>query len=287
METSDDFGQRNDDFGQRKAERSRIEQRLAAKQAKARAGGARSAAVRYRFIARGGPEEDPPPLARLLRGGGGKGGAARLKLYLSLLWLSRNDDAPRFEYPAHQWARLLGFDSPDTAGARRVQQAFRWLDEEAFVRLQHRQGASSAVYLLSDAGTGRAFQAPGPAVKHLPKAQREEHLYVQLPAGLWTKGWIMELSGAAIAMYLVLLHERRGEAKTVWLSPRIGQERYDLSDETRRKGLNELARHDLVSVRRRPVHQGLFEDHFRSRNVYELNPEDLERYEAGEERSWV
>jgi hypothetical protein len=29
-------------------------------------------------------------------------------------------------------------------------------------------------------------------------------------------------------MCLVLLHERRGEDKTVWLSPRIGKERYDL-----------------------------------------------------------
>ncbi|MGW5434075.1 hypothetical protein ACWET9_44165 [Streptomyces sp. NPDC004059] len=117
----------------------------------------------------------------------------------------------------------------------------------------------------------------------------EEHLYVQLPAGLWTNGWITELSGAAVAMYLVLLHERRGEEnKAVWLSPRIGRERYDLSDETRRKGLNELAAHQLVTVRRRSVHQGLFEDHFRSRNVYEFEAEDLDRHEPGEARpSWV
>lgn len=260
------------------------EQRFAAKQAKARAGGAGSAAVRHRFIARSASEQDAPPLARLLRGGGGRGGAARMKLYLSMLWLARNEDSPRFDYPAHQWARLLGFDEPDVAGARRIQQALRRLDEEAFVRLQHRQGASSEIHLLSDAGNGRSYQAPGPAMKHLSKAQREEHLYVQMPAALWTNGWVMELSGAAVAMYLVLLHERRGETKAVWLSPRIGRERYDLSDETRRKGLNELAQHRLVSVRRRPVHQGLFEDHFRSRNVYELDPEDLDRYEPSDQR---
>lgn len=266
----------------------KIEQRMAAAQAKSRAGGARSAAVRYRFIARGGPEENAPPLARLLRGGGGKGGAARLKLYLSMLWLARNEDSPRFDYPAHQWARLLGFDKPDAAGARRIQQALRWLDEEAFVRLQHRQGASSAIHLLTDAGTGRPYVAPGPAMKRLSRAEKQEHLYVQMPAGLWTNGWVMELSGTAIAMYLVLLHERRGEDRAVWLSPRIGRERYDLSDETRRKGLNELAAHRLISVRRRPVHQGLFEDHFRSRNVYEFDPDDLERFEPGQERSpWM
>ncbi|MEU1600254.1 hypothetical protein ABZ468_47780 [Streptomyces sp. NPDC005708] len=44
---------------------------------------------------------------------------------------------------------------------------------------------------------------------------------------------------------------------------------------TRRKGLDELAQHLLVSVRRRSLHQGLFKDHFRTRNVYEFEPEDL------------
>ncbi|MGW0633779.1 hypothetical protein [Streptomyces sp. NPDC002758] len=102
-------------------------------------------------------------------------------------------------------------------------------------------------------------------MKRLSKAEKLDHLYVQLPAGLWTNGWIMELSGATLAMYLVLLHERRGgENKAVWLSPRIGRERYDLSDETRRKGL--------------------FEDHFRSRNVYEFDSKDLAQYEPGDER---
>ncbi|MFH0245809.1 hypothetical protein ACGRHY_26110 [Streptomyces sp. HK10] len=42
----------------------------------------------------------------------------------------------------------------------------------------------------------------------------------------------MELPGAVIAMYLILLHEQRGQEKKVWLSPRSGRERYDLSDET-------------------------------------------------------
>ncbi|MGD6757311.1 hypothetical protein [Streptomyces sp. BH105] len=264
-------------------------QRIAAAQAKARAGGARSAAVRYKFIARDSPDENAPPLARLLRGGGGRGGATRLKLYLSMLWLSRNEDSPRFDYPAHQWAQLLGFDDPDAAGARRIQQALRWLDDEGLVRRQHRQGAPSSIYLLSDAGTGRPYQAPGPAMKRLTRSEKLDHLYVQLSAGLWTNGWVMELSGAAIAMYLVLLHERRGEEdKVVWISPRIGKERYDLSDETRRKGLNELAQHRLVSVRKRPLHQGLFEDHIRSRNVYEFNPQDLDQFSPGQERSpWL
>jgi len=235
---------------------------------------ARSAAVRYRFIARGGAEGDSPPMARLLRGSGGRGGKTRLQLYLSMLWLARNEDRPVFQYPAITWTLLLGYgDNP--AGVRRVQEALRWLDREAFIELRRRQGASSAVHLLSDAGTGRPYQAPGPAIKTVPRVQRDEHLYVQLPAGLWTNGWIMELSGAAVAMYLVLLHERRGENKQVWLSPRIGREVYDLSDETRRKGLTELAAHGLIKVSKRPLHQGLFDDPLRTRHVYDLNPDAL------------
>ncbi|MER6288564.1 hypothetical protein [Streptomyces sviceus] len=237
---------------------------------------ARSAAVRYRFIARGGPEEGAPPLARLLRGGGGRGGAARLKLYLSMLWLARNENRPLFQHPALTWSLLLGYGSAD-AGVRRVQEALRWLDREAFISLERRQGASSAVRLLSDAGTGRPYLAPGIAIKTANKAQREEHLYVQLPSGLWTNGWISELSGAAIAMYLVLLHERRGEQKQVWLSPRIGREQYGLSDETRRKGLTELSGHELIKVSKRPLHQGLFEDPLRTRHVYDLNPDALDQ----------
>lgn len=268
-------GEKNDPFDNQLA---------AARQAQHRAGGARSAAIRYRFIARTEPESPPPPLARLLRGGGGRGGAARLKLYLSLLWLSRNEDKPVYRYPAHQWARLLGADQPDKSGARQVQEAFRWLDQESFVEVRRRQGAPSDVHLLSDAGTGRAYQAPGPAMKHLSKGEREAHLYVQLSAGFWTNGWIKELSGAAVAMYLVLLHEQRGENKAVWLSPRIGQERYDLSDETRRKGLNELVDRALASVRRRPLHQGLFEDHIRSRNVYLLDPQHMANEEPSDDR---
>ncbi|MFJ6444882.1 hypothetical protein [Streptomyces sp. NPDC091649] len=246
-------------------------QRSAAQQVRALTR-AKSAAVRFRFIARAEPNDAPPPLARLLRGSGGKGGAARLKLYLSMLWMARNEDRPVFQYPAQEWALLLGYGSTPSA-ARRVQDGFRWLSEEAFVELERRQGAPSAVRLLSDAGTGTPYMAPGLAIKRAPKAEREEHLYVQLNAALWTNGWIVELTGAAVAMYLVLLHEMRGEEKQVWFSPRMGRERYDLSDETRRKGLKELEERGLVKVTKRALHQGLFSDPVRTRYVYDLNPD--------------
>ncbi|WP_435060287.1 hypothetical protein [Streptomyces sp. bgisy060] len=250
---------------------------------------ASSAAVRYRFIARPAPdpEADAPPLARLLRGGGGKGGEARLKLYLSMLWLARNESHPVMQYSAQEWALLLGYGAKP-AGVRRVQESLRWLDDEAFVELRHRPGAASAIHLLSDSGDGRAYEPPGIVYKRLTgkrakpqeRALRNDHLYVQLPATLWTNGWIMKLSGAAIAMYLVLLHEQRGEKKQVWISPRIGRELYDISDETRRKGLRELAKQALIRVSRRALHQGLFAESVRTRYVYDLDPSTLGHLQA-------
>ena len=123
--------------------------------------GADSAAVRWRFIARQEASAPAPPMARILRGGGGRGGATRLKLYLSLLWLARsfNRERPVFAYPAHNLAALLGLPNPDTAGARRVQEALRWLENAGFVALDRRRGDVTRVHLLDDAGSGAAVPA--------------------------------------------------------------------------------------------------------------------------------
>jgi hypothetical protein len=235
---------------------------------------AQNAAVRYRFIARMEPAAPSPPMARILRGGGGRGGATRLKIYLSFLWLARNANRDRavFAYPAQQFAALLGLPAPNSAGARRVQEALRWLEEEGFVALDRRPGDATRVHLLDDAGSGDPYQPAGalaiPAPKRAQK-DREQHYYVKLDARLWTEGWISALSGAAIAMLLACLYEQRGRPdEPVWVSPRIGRERYDLSDETRNKGFRELVDNGLLELSRRPVPTGSFDERFRARNVY-------------------
>ena len=236
--------------------------------------GAASAAVRYRFIARTDPSAPSPPMARMLRGGGGRGGATRLKVYLSYLWLARSAsrDRPVFAYPAHQIAALLGLPAPRSAGARRVQEALRWLEDEGFAALDRRPGDATRVHLLDDAGSGDPYQSPGPLAAPAPKRaqkDREPHFYVKLDARLWTEGWITELSGAAIAMLLACLYEQRGRAdQPIWVSPAVGRERYDLSDETRNKGLRELAAAGLLDLLRRPVPAATFDERFRARNVY-------------------
>ncbi|AEB48012.1 hypothetical protein [Micromonospora maris] len=246
----------------------------------ARHAGAAGAAVRWRFIARTDLTEQPPPMARILRGGGGRGGATRLKLFLSLLWLARGRPDPVFGYPAQQLASLLGLSSPSAAGARRIHQALKWLHDENFLALEHRPGEAARIHMLDDAGSGAAYQAPGPLVSRKRKhsTDREKHFYVQLKRELWTEGWISHLSGAAIAMYLAALHEERGKTgEAVWISPRIGRERYDLSDETRGKGFAELVNMGLLNLAKRPVPQTSFDERYRARNVYRVVPNGLAR----------
>ena len=253
-----------------------VYQLATASAAKDRAG-ADSAAIRYRFIARPEASDPSPPMARILRGGG-RGGATRLKLYLSLLWLARNRnlDRPVFGYPAQQLAALLGLPNPENAGARRVQDALRWLAKEGFVALDRRPGDVTRVHLLDDAGSGLPYQPAGSLAARAARRSRkdrEQHFYVQLDAQFWTRGWVTALSGAAVAMYLACLYEQRGQPDApVWVSPRMGRERYDLSDETRNKGLRELTDQGLLDLARRPVPATSFDERFRARNVYMLRP---------------
>ena len=253
-------------------------QREAARAARTWAG-ADTAAVRWRFIARQDASEPSPPMARILRGDGGRGGAARLKVYLSLLWLARHRTLERavFSYPARHLAALIGLPHPGGAGARRVQEALRWLDKKGFVALDRRPGDVTHVHLLDDAGSGEPYRPAGPLVTQAPKrsrSEREQHFYVQLDARFWTEGWVTKLSGAAIAMYLACLYEQRGRDGEIWVSPRMGRERYDLSDETRNKGLRELTDQGLLGLARRPVPAAsLFDERFRARNIYLIRPE--------------
>jgi hypothetical protein len=248
---------------------------LAAARAAARQAGAGSAAIRYRFVAREDGSPHSTPMARILRGDGGRGGATRLKLYLSLLWLARSfsRDRPVFAYPAQQLAVLLGLPNPEAAGARRIQEALRWLEKADFVTLDRRRGDVTRVHLLDDAGSGKPYRPTGPLVRRAARRtqdDREPHFYVQLDARFWTEGWISDLSGPAVAMYLACLYEQRGRPyEPVWISPRVGRERFDLSDETRNKGLRELVDAGLLDMQRRPVPAtSLFDERFRARNVY-------------------
>lgn len=244
-----------------------------------------TAPVRWRFLERAEEADPAPPMARILRGdrdgkrGGGRGGEVRLKLLLSMLWMVR--DTPALPVPSRAWAALLGLDDPTGKGVRRINDAIKWLDEAGFVGIEQGPGGNRLVSLFEESGTGRAYQLPGAAIRAIvpqQTARRAQHFYLQLPSTLWTNGWISMLSGAGTAMLLLLhrLQASNTDDTQLWLAPADAKTRFDLSDDTRSKGLRELTMAGLVTMERRPVDPFAFTPE-RVRNVYLLRRDRFAR----------
>jgi hypothetical protein len=199
-----------------------------------------------------------PPLARMLRGG--QGGEVRLKLYLTISLLAVS---PPYDIedaiPARVWAEMLDLTDPNRNGARRINDAFEWLDREKFLISRRRRGTPGSIQLLSQSGSGELYTRPAG-----PKR------YVRLPLGIWQAGWIVRLSGAALAILIIILDLQGGRTQA-WVSPRVARERYDLSPDTWAKGVRELERCNIAVVSKRP--QGDVFDYRRLRNVYSVNEE--------------
>ena len=214
------------------------------------------------FVRRSDTSDVAPPLALLLRGG--QGGAVRLKLYLTMALLAVSSPFDiRDPVPARSWATALALDDPERSGARRVGDAINWLAAHRFLVTERRQGTPGSIRLLNQDLSG------GPYVRPTPGSR-----YVQLPLGLWDQGWIVRLSGTAMALLVVLLDLQGGRAKPQWISPAQARRRYDLSPDTWTKGLKELKAAELVTVSRRA--QGEIFDYQRMRNTYWIHEEKLQ-----------
>lgn len=211
-----------------------------------------------------------PPLARILRGG--RGGEVRLKLELSFLWFAANPPHD-LAYPARAWALLLGLEDPEGRGTRRVRQAIGALAAAGLVSVQPRAGQPNRIVLLDEGGTGAPYVLPGEAYsKSRGSGQEWRHRYVQLPDTLWTSGWMATLSGAAVAMLLVLyveLGQNNPRSTDLWFSPARADKLYGLSEDTRSKGLRELRAAGLISARKRSASRNAL-DFRRLRNTYRL-----------------
>lgn len=236
--------------------------------------------LRRAFAERPDNTDTQTPLARLLRGG--RGGSVRLRLYLAYLWLGA---APPHEltYPARAWAELLDLDEPETAGARRIADAVRWLEKNNFITVTNRAGAPNVIRLLSDAGTGDEYETPGSAYNRLRGKKPEAakiHRYIQLPPELWTSGWMAVLTPAALAMLIILrvqVGAKDPDIEEVWIAPDYATRAFLLSEETRTRGLRELGGAGLITIRRRQLVATDTFDFRRFRNVYRLNLKDLSR----------
>lgn len=249
----------------------------AARQASIRA--KKNAPVRVRFLERAHAGDPSPVLARILRGGG-RGGEVRLKLLLSMLWLVRDNPAPVLAYPSRAWANLLDLPEPASKGARRINEALAWLESNSLVVTEKQPNRiERLVTLLNETGNGQPYELPGAAIKRLASDApgRDGHVYIQLPGTLWANGWITMLSGAAVAM-LALLYRQLAAGDPadshLWFAPSDAKLRFDLSDDTRSKGLRELTKAGLITMERRSVDPASF-DYERVRNVYRLQPSQL------------
>ncbi|GII59402.1 hypothetical protein Pth03_77910 [Planotetraspora thailandica] len=240
----------------------------------------RRAQLRLSFISRPDIEAEAPPLARMLRGG--RGGQVRLKLFLSYLWMQTSDRGTPLSYYAQSWAQLLDLDQPATTGARRINEAQAWLERHYFIAVKANPGHANVVTVLNETGDDSAYIAPGAAAKaHRATPEGLRHLYAQLSATLWTNGYIQLMTGAGLAMYLILLDQYRAAELTeplhhVWISPKAFAARYDLSPDTRTKGINDLRDLGLLTFSRKPINPDDF-DIERLRNVYTLHPGQLDQ----------
>ena len=248
---------------------------LAANAARALAGQKPHVApVRWSFV-----QDTTPPLAGMLRGG--RGGGVRLKLFLSILWLA-HPEPHQVQLSGHSWAILLGLADPSHGGARRVNDALHWLASHDLIWLSTKRGRPTQVRLLREDASGQPYFHPADRLRELrsvrPRslaaASRRLHYYVTVPYGLWTRGWLATLSGAGIAMLLVLLVELGGRMAPdtmVWLSPLQAKRQYGLSADIRRAGIRDLSRYGIVRVSRSfmdPDHP----DIHRVRQYYRLRP---------------
>ncbi|MET8146338.1 hypothetical protein ABZU32_39030 [Sphaerisporangium sp. NPDC005288] len=237
------------------------------------------AQIRLGFIARNDPAGPPPPLARMIRGG--RGGKVRLKLLLTYLWMQTDDRGVTLARPAQLWARLLDLEQPETAGARRITEAQQWLVKNNFIKIKSNPGHANAVTVLNETADGTPWVAPGAAAKALSNTtEAAKHYYAQIPATLWTNGYIQLLSGAGLSMFLILLERyaltRAPEPPPVWMSPKYFKDSFALSQDTRAAGMKELEDFNLVTIERKPVDPQDF-DLERFRNVYTLHLSQLDQ----------
>lgn len=217
----------------------------------------RDAPVRRSMIRRERPGE-PSVLGRMLRGG--RGGDVRLRLFLSLLWISVKSPHAT-EFPARGWAELFGLEDPDAGGAKRVTEGMNWLVEQRLLRAAKQPGRPSKIWIMNEDGKGGLYTLPG----------KSRHAYFKVPVAFWLNGWIAVLSGRAIALLLILIDWHSSHATDdFWISPSRSRDLYDISPDTWTSGLQELKSQGLVSVRRVPVNESAF-GWRRLRNRYLLN----------------
>jgi hypothetical protein len=204
--------------------------------------------------------DDQIPMLSMLysgSGGGGRSGYVSIKVLLSLIWKTSK---PPFEtvMTAPALAELLDLPDPAGNGARRVRDALKTLVAANLIRLIPRPGTSPRIQLMNETGNGEEYALPSTAYERSQRTKRAQesvtdpNLYFQLPAELWTEGFLQTLNGPGLVMLLVLLAEE-GNKKRVWFAGTEFTDRYRISPSTRTKGTKELVDLGMLTITSVPL----------------------------------
>ncbi|MBK8460608.1 MAG: hypothetical protein WAS07_12910 [Micropruina sp.] len=160
-------------------------------------------------------------------------------------------------------AACLNFPDPASVGARRVNAALARLASDDFrlLDIQSPPGRTRTIRVLNPDGSGEPWDDG-----------RLKAPYITLPIALWNKGWLLEMSGRALAMLIVLKELTGGRSRGAWADG-IRKRQYGLSDDTWARAGKELKELGLLTIDRQ-TYQSQGEP--RLRNVYRLQLDVLD-----------
>lgn len=200
--------------------------------------------LRRAFVQRAEGIDTPTPMASLLRStnnAGAGGGALRITLLMSLIWVSSR---PPFTTSrvASYWAELVGHPDPRGEGARTIRDCLADLEQRRFISLIS-DGQRVTIVLNNEAGARSSEDDP---IRYtLPY---ENEAYLQVPRAFWSSGLVGDLTGAGVAMYLIALALTRHELPKFYLSGEFFDAHFGISRSTRKRGLKELQDKGVLTV---------------------------------------
>lgn len=209
--------------------------------------------------------EPATPLAQVMQGHG----ETRLKVLLTTLMMAT---APphAIKVRPKELAGMLGYREPDGAGGRRVNNAFKSLEELNLVHRDRLAGHVPNTTVLNPDGSGGAWD----------DTKLEPGHYVSLPIDFWKRGWIVALSGRAIALFLILREATNGRKTTgtAWI-PGTRKRQYVLSEDFWATAISELVEAGLLDVEARTF---AYQGEPRRRNVYILHSDRVQQFDPGD-----